>query len=394
MSASLRSAAPAPTLRGARQSATCPDRSTPPMQCPAAYDRQIGLNLDGVDEPAEQEALAVSQGQASSPLFALDPRLAERSRSGQRELDVPGKHNKQPTSERGTKQLSVRPPVLERDLAAHVRHSHPDPGSPCSPCGTGERAERAVLEVGAELPGGVVLSSRRGRPGSRPGSRFGCRRGVAGLVAVCVLALGAAACSVKDAKAEASVSASASASAAIARAEKGIADANASATASREAALTPELRAKRDAALAEPAPAKPSQMNEESPEGAASSVRYFLELYRYAYVTGNTTELAAMSEDQCKFCHSAIDNATNLHKAGGWNDKWEQEITNVRYYDKLEGYNYNRVEATVSRQMIASHPGGGATTETSSPTENETLDFAVRYVNGRWLVGGVRVEQK
>ena len=388
MSASLRSAGPAPVLRGARQSATCPDRSTPPMQCPAAYDRQIGLNLDGVDEPAEQEALAVSQGQASSPLFALDPRLAEHSHSGQRELDVPGKHNKQPTSARGTKQLSVRPPVLERDLAAHVRHSCPDPGSHCV------SGERAVLEVGAERPGGVVLSSRRGRPSSQPGARFGCRRGVAGLVVVCVLALGAAACSVKDAKAEASVSASASASAAIARAEKGIADANASATASREAALTPELRAKRDAALAEPAPAKPSQMNEESPEGAASSVRYFLDLYRYAYVTGNTTELAAMSEDQCKFCHSAIDNATNLHKAGGWNDKWEQEITNIRYYDKLEGYDYNRVEATVSRQMIASHPGGGATTETSSPTENETLDFAVRYVNGRWLIGGVRVEQK
>ncbi|WP_256277238.1 DUF6318 family protein, partial [Actinomyces sp. HMSC075C01] len=109
---------------------------------------------------------------------------------------------------------------------------------------------------------------------------------------------------------------------------------------------------------------------------------------------GNTTEFAAMSEDSCKFCQSAIDNATNLHKAGGWNDKWEQEITNIRYYDKLEGYDYNRVEATVSRQMIASHPGGGATTETSSPTENETLDFAVRYINGRWLIGGVRVEQK
>ena len=78
---------------------------------------------------------------------------------------------------------------------------------------------------------------------------------------------GVAACSVRDAKAEASASASASASAAIARAEKGIADANASATASREAALTPELRAKRDAALAEPAPAKPPQLNEESAGG-------------------------------------------------------------------------------------------------------------------------------
>ena len=343
MSASLRSPKPA----GAREPVSGPGKVAVSKRHPTVHRRRGRLVLIDSSEPAEQVAL----------------------RGG---LEQPGGRATAPESG-----------VAERD-----RYSHPGPGSHCVP------GERVVLEVGAELPGGVVLSSRRARPGSRPGARLGRRRGVAGLVAVCVLALGAAACSVKDAKAEASVSASASASAAIARAEKGIADANASATASREAALTPELRAKRDAALAEPAPAKPSQMNEESPEGAASSVRYFLDLYRYAFMTGNTTEFAAMSEDQCKFCHSAIDNATNLHKAGGWNDKWEQEITNIRYYDKLEGYNYNRVEATVSRQMIASHPGGGATTETSSPTENETLDFAVRYVNGRWLIGGVRVEQK
>ena len=109
---------------------------------------------------------------------------------------------------------------------------------------------------------------------------------------------------------------------AIARAEKGIADANASATASREAALTPELRAKRDAALAEPAPAKPPQLNEDSAEGAAASVGYFLDLYRYAFMTGNTTELAKMSEDQCKFCQSAINRATSLHTTG------RMELTN------------------------------------------------------------------
>mgnify|MGYP001641378207 CR=1 FL=1 len=308
------------------------------MQRSAAHDRRAGLPLDGISRHAEQEA--------------------------------PAEGPQGPSSQPGTP---------DSGLAVRDRCPHSDPGGP------GERAERSS---------GDLLVGRMARPRARSGSRFGHRRGVAGLVAVCVLALGVAACSVRDAKAEASASASASASAAIARAEKGIADANASATASREAALTPELRAKRDAALADPAPAKPPQMNEESAEGAAASVSYFLELYRYAYMTGNTTEFAAMSEDSCKFCQSAIDNATNLHKAGGWNDKWEQEVTNIRYFDKLEGYDYNRVEATVSRQMIASHPGGGAATETSSPTENETLDFAVCYINGRWLIGGVRVEQK
>ena len=219
------------------------------------------------------------------------------------------------------------------------------------------------------------------------------RKGAAGLVAVCVLALGVAACSVKDAKAEASVSASASASAAIARAEKGIAEANASATASREAALTPELRAKRDAALAEPAPAKPPQMNEESAEGAAASVGYFLDLYRYAFMTGNTTEIESMSEDRCVFCKSIIDDAVKLHQSGGWANKWDQEVTNIRYYEKLEGYNYNLVHVYINYgQMTWCYPGKNP--ETADPIEGQELKFGVRYVNGRWVVGEGEVISK
>ena len=217
------------------------------------------------------------------------------------------------------------------------------------------------------------------------------RRGVAGLVAVCVLALGVAACSVRDAKAEASASASASASAAVARAEKGIADANASATASREAALTPELRAKRDAALAEPAPEKPEQMNDQTREGAAMTAWYFLELYRYAYMTGNTTELAAMSDDRCQFCKSVIDRATNLHQNGGWADKWDQEITNYTYYEKIEGYDYNELDVTINHDKMISHPGGDKAPVTSDRKDNEVLDFAIRYSGTRWMIGEVEV---
>ena len=277
----------------------------------------------------------------------------------------------------------------ESGVTAHVGHSCLAPGSHCVP------GEQAVLEVGAERPGGVVLSSRRGRPSSQPGarsgSRFGCRRGAAGLVMVCVLTLGAAACSLKDAKAEASVSASASASAAIARAEKGIADANASATASREAALTPELRAKRDAALAEPAPEKPEQMNDQTREGAAMTAWYFLELYRYAYMTGNTTELAKMSDDRCQFCKSVIDRATKLHEDGGWTDKWDQEITKYTYYEKIEGYDYNELDVTANQGKVVSHPGGGKDPTISEPKDNQVLDFAIRHNGTRWMIGGVKV---
>ena len=279
---------------------------------------------------------------------------------------------------------SGRVTVLERRPAAHGR------GGRLNRHDVSEPADRVWLAVGPERLSGLALSGCR----RRPGVRFGSRRGVAGLVAVCVLALGVAACSVRDAKAEASASASASASAAIARAEKGIADANASATASREAALTPELRAKRDAALAEPAPAKPSQMNEESAEGAVASVGYFLDLYRYAYMTGNTTEFAAMSDGQCIFCKSAIDNSTKLHAEGGWKDKWEQKFSDVSFHEKVEGNNYNRVDVTASHGQIVKHPGGSAPAVTDNETKEKTLTFAMCYLNGRWMVREVEVIEK
>ena len=294
---------------------------------------------------------------------------------------------------------------LRSPKAADARRPVPDPGQrrvseahlvarehevPLDHDGLDGRVEWTALTEGPERPGGSVPSRRR----PRPGTGLGCRQGVAGLVAVCVLALGVAACSVKDANAEASASASASASAAIARAEKGIADANASATASREAALTPELRAKRDAALAEPAPAKPPQMNEESAEGAAASVGYFLNLYRYAFMTGNTTEFAAMSDDRCKFCKSTIDDANDIHSKGGWADKWDQEIVSMTYYEKLEGYEYNRVKVIVNYGAMASYYGDGQNPSTSEATYGQEVNFGVRYNNGRWMVGAVEAVSK
>ena len=285
----------------------------------------------------------------------------------------------------------VRQSAAGPDQAAPPkRHSvMQSPQSRLEPDGSSGHAEQLALRGRRERLSGSVLLGRRGWSGAR----LRRRRGVAGLVAVCVLALGVAACSVKDTKTEASASASASASAAVARAEKGIADANASATASREAALTPELRAKRDTALAEPAPTKPKQMNENTPEGAAASVGYFLDLYRYAYMTGNTTELANMSEDRCVFCKSVIDRANDLHKDGGWSDKWDQDITDIRYYKKLEGYNYNLVHIHINYgQMTWCHPGKNP--ETADPIQDQELKFGVRYVDGRWMIGEGEVISK
>ena len=312
---------------------------------------------------------------------ASEPCLAAHERCALPDSSCPDGRVEQDALAERPERLSDWPTPPKPRLVAHDHQTLRVPSGPS------KQAGQIVLTGERQRLSGVAPSRHK----AQPGSRLGRRRGVAGLVAVCVLALGVAACSVRDAKAEASASASASASAAIARAKKGIADANASATASREAALTPELRAKRDAALAEPAPAKPEQMNDQTREGAAMTAWYFLELYRYAYMTGDTTELAKMSDDRCQFCKSVIDRATKLHEDGGWTDKWDQEITNYTYYEKIEGYDYNELDVTANQGKVVSHPGGGKDPTISDPKDNQVLDFAIRYNGTRWMIGGVKV---
>ena len=118
---------------------------------------------------------------------------------------------------------------------------------------------------------------------------------------------------------------------------------------------------------------------------------YFLELYRYAHMTGNTTELAAMSDDRCQFCQSVIERATKLHQNGGWADKWDQEVTNYTYYEKIEGYDYHELDVTISHGKMVSHPGGDKAPVTSDRKDNEVLDFAIRHNGTRWMVGEVEV---
>ena len=370
MSASLRS--PKPT--GARRPVPGQMRASEPRL--VAHERCARPDSSCPDGRAEQAALTVSPRRPASRVLALEPRPTEHGHSGQQELDVLGKHIKQPTPAGGVERPGIRPTVPESGVAVRACQPRRAPGSP------DRQAEQGALTGERQRSSGSVPSRHK----AQSGTRLGRRRGVAGLVVVCVLALGVAACSVRDAKAEASASASASASAAVARAEKGIADANASATASREAALTPELRAKRDAALAEPAPAKPPQLNEESAEGAAASVGYFLNLYRYAFMTGKTNEVDSMSENGCVFCKSVIDRANQLHKDGGWADKWDQDITNVRYYDKLEGYDYSRIEATINYGEMTSYSGGSWEKSVAPPSEGQKVRFAIRYINGAWAI--------
>ncbi|WP_315131663.1 DUF6318 family protein, partial [uncultured Actinomyces sp.] len=157
-----------------------------------------------------------------------------------------------------------------------------------------------------------------------------------------------------------------------------------------DAALGPDLVARREAALATPPPDKPENLGEDSLEAAAAAAVYFFSLYRYAAVTGDTKDFVAMSEQQCKFCAGLVDKTTRLHQEGGWADPWEQTAEKVEAYPLNPGYEYHQVDVTLFMGDITTCEGNSPDTKTT-PAETEKLHVALRYHDGTWTVGGVEV---
>ena len=168
------------------------------------------------------------------------------------------------------------------------------------------------------------------------------------------------------------------------------ASASASARASRDAALGPDLAARREAALATPPPERPENLGEDSLEAAVAAAVYFLKLYRHAFVTGDTKDFEAMSEQRCVFCNNIIDKVTRLHQEGGWADPWEQTFEKVEAYPLNPGYEYHQVDVTLHSGDISTHHGDGSDGK-NSPAETVLMRVAIRYHDGTWTVGDAEV---
>ena len=169
------------------------------------------------------------------------------------------------------------------------------------------------------------------------------------------------------------------------------ASADATPTASALPSLSPELQAQRATALAEPKPSKPEAVSQNTEEGAINAVNYFFALYRYAFITGDTADLAAMSEDACVFCKSTIDDATKLHQGGGWANPWDQENVRIEYIPAGQGKEYSGARITLKTGPTSSVNQNGELKESDAQEEVKFL-LKIRYYDGMWHIGGVSAE--
>lgn len=84
---------------------------------------------------------------------------------------------------------------------------------------------------------------------------------------------------------------------------------------------------KRAEALNMSLPAKPEGITQNTDDGAVATAKYAIELYNYAFATGNVDEYAKLCKGTHKSCATTPDVIKKMHANGGWVDKLQVTFT-------------------------------------------------------------------
>ena len=84
---------------------------------------------------------------------------------------------------------------------------------------------------------------------------------------------------------------------------------------------------KRAEALKMQAPVRPKEIAQNTDEGAVATAKYAIELYNYAFATGNVDEYAKLCKGTHKSCATTPDVIKKMHANGGWVDKLQVTFT-------------------------------------------------------------------
>lgn len=90
---------------------------------------------------------------------------------------------------------------------------------------------------------------------------------------------------------------------------------------------TPQEAKKRSEALKMQAPIRPDEITQNTDEGAVATAKYAIELYNYAFSTGNVDEYAKLCKGTHKSCATTPDVIKKMHANGGWVDKLQVTFT-------------------------------------------------------------------
>ena len=153
-------------------------------------------------------------------------------------------------------------------------------------------------------------------------------------------------------------------------------------TVSPTATLSPELEAARKQARDSQPPVKPELITINSEDGAIATAKYWLQLYYYTYISGNTSQYKELCPGSNDGCAGVIREATKSYTEGGWLSPVNIKLNKVYRRDDLS--NSMVIQINYEHNDFDQYRGDGSATHYGHAERGVIVELS--YQNNHWIV--------
>ena len=154
------------------------------------------------------------------------------------------------------------------------------------------------------------------------------------------------------------------------------------ATTSPTATLSPELETARKQARSTQPPVKPELITINSEDGAIATAKYWLQLYYYTYISGNTSQYKELCPGSNDGCAGVIREATKSYTEGGWLSPVNIKLNKVYRRDDLS--NSMVIQINYEHNDFDQYRGDGSATHYGHAERGVIVELS--YQNNHWIV--------
>ena len=147
---------------------------------------------------------------------------------------------------------------------------------------------------------------------------------------------------------------------------------------------------KRAEALSMPLPAKPEEITQNTDDGAVATAKYAIELYNYAFATGNVDDYKALCISDRKSCVKVPVDTVKMHQNGGWVDPIQ--VTFVSGWVRKDVTKTVVVQLWFYRNASQEHSGQGELQDI--PAGKFASLVTLKFDGNEWKVQEIYVEEK
>ena len=139
--------------------------------------------------------------------------------------------------------------------------------------------------------------------------------------------------------------------------------------------------------ITDKAPDKPAEMSKGDEAGAAAAARYYLKAYSYAWNTGDTAPIKAISDEECAFCQREIAQIDEFYSNVYWATGTYASITNTDSIDRVSDDVTDAAIYDVQFHIYEHTPQGYSSKGYESGSRYDTIiKFRVQWKESEWRV--------